>query len=145
MGFTEAGIFRLHRDLVRLRRNLLATSRGLTGSGVHVSINESSKVLVMSRWDEHGPGDDVLVAFHFRGQTSSRLLEFPAHATWKLAFNSDSLSYWGEVSAAVPEEVVTELSSHGQAQGTVTLPPYACLTYVRAPQRRLEFLKETER
>jgi len=136
---SEAGVFALHRDLVKLRRNLQGKSKGLTGSGVSISTNESSKVLVMSRWDQHGTGDDVLVAFNFGAQSVSNApLEFPAHGTWELAFNSDSSAYWNEATSAVPETVVAHLSDDGNVRGSTMLPPYACVIYVRAQPRLLQ-------
>jgi 1,4-alpha-glucan branching enzyme len=60
---THEGILRLHRDLITLRRDGVGLSGGLRGT--HVAIIRSDRdrrLLVMHRWADGGPGDDVVVA-----------------------------------------------------------------------------------
>ena len=56
----HAGLLRLHRDLISLRRNTTDVSRGLRGEHVTVHhVNATAKVLAWHRWLEGGPRDDV--------------------------------------------------------------------------------------
>ena len=63
---TYAGILQLYRDLMQLRRNWHNRTRGLHGQGVHVHhVNHADKVIAFHRWDQGGPGDDVVVVLNF--------------------------------------------------------------------------------
>ena len=90
-----AGIFRLYRDLTRLRRNWWDDSRGLRGRNVNVfHVNDTDKVIAFHRWDEGGPGDDVVVVINFANRTNdSYTLGLPRGGSWKVRFNSDSRLY----------------------------------------------------
>ncbi len=90
-----AGIHRLYRDLIRLRRNLAGFTRGLTGQHVHVfHRNDADGVLALHRWRDGGPGDDVVVVLNFanRGHTHYEL-GLPRQGRWRVRFNSDWHGY----------------------------------------------------
>jgi len=89
------GIVRLYRDLIRLRRNLDGGSRGLCGQGARVfHLHEASKIIAFHRWDQGGPGDDVVVVANFSHVPQpGHLIGFPAKGVWKLRFNSDWQGY----------------------------------------------------
>ena len=94
MKSTHAGTFKLHKDLIGLRRNLLGTSKGLQGEGVNVSTDEQNKVLLVHRWHEGGPGDDVVAVFNFQRKfLSNQEVPFPFEAEWTVAFNSADARY----------------------------------------------------
>ncbi len=64
------GINRLYHDLISLRRNLHANTRGLLGPFVNVHhVNNVDKVIAFHRWSEGGPKDDVIVAASFSHRT----------------------------------------------------------------------------
>jgi 1,4-alpha-glucan branching enzyme len=66
------GIFTLYRDLIRLRRNWFNNTRGLQGQYNHVfHVNPQDKVVAFHRWQEGGPGDDVIVVLNFKNQGHS--------------------------------------------------------------------------
>ena len=92
---TNAGILRLHRDLIALRRGGGGTTRGLRGE--HVAIlraDEAAKVLVFHRWHERGPGDDVVVIANFADRVVAGLrIGLPAAGRWRVRLNSDSPAY----------------------------------------------------
>jgi 1,4-alpha-glucan branching enzyme len=89
------GIIRLYRDLIKLRLNHSGCTRGLSGQFTRVShLNEERKMLAFHRWDQGGPGDDVLVVANFSNQQYREYtLGFPATGEWLLYFNSDWHGY----------------------------------------------------
>ena len=94
MKAANAGTFSLHQDLISLRRNLLNTSKGLQGEGVNVTIDQDNKVLIIHRWYNGGPGDDVVAIFNFqRSFLSHQEVAFPFEAEWSPAFNSADARY----------------------------------------------------
>jgi len=91
------GIVRAYADLVRLRRNLLGTTPGLQGTGVFVQhIDNDNKVVACTRWNQGGPGDDVVVVANFSSldfDKSDYVIHFPSAGTWYRQFNGDSKLY----------------------------------------------------
>jgi 1,4-alpha-glucan branching enzyme len=89
------GIRLLYRDLIHLRRNLGGNTRGLCGQGIHLHhVNQADKLIAFHRWDQGGPGDDVLVVANFgsRGY-DSYTIGMPRAGLWKVRFNSDWRGY----------------------------------------------------
>jgi 1,4-alpha-glucan branching enzyme len=128
-----AGIHRLYRDLIRLRRNGQQNTRGLRGQHVHVfHINHWDKVLAYHRWQEGGPGDDVIVVLNFshRAYPAYRL-GYPRAGTWHLRFNSDSPTYDSHFGVIHSYNAVARPGGQdGLAfHGDVGLPPYAALIF----------------
>ncbi len=89
------GIVRLYRDLIALRLNRAGQTRGLAGQHTDVyHLNDARKVLTMHRWDEGGPGDDVVVVANFMDEAQENyVIGFPSEGTWTLRFNSDWSGY----------------------------------------------------
>lgn len=89
------GIHNLYRDLARLRRNWQNNSRGLRGQWVNVHhVNNSDKVIAFHRWENGGPGDDVLVIANFANRAyESYTLGVPREGLWRVRFNSDWQGY----------------------------------------------------
>ncbi len=92
---TYAGINALYRDLMRLRRNWFNQTRGLRGEHVNVHhVNNADKVIAFHRWENGGPGDDVLVIANFGNRSyDSYTLGFPRWGLWRVRFNSDWQGY----------------------------------------------------
>lgn len=92
---TFAGIRRLYRDLIALRRDLHGTTRGLQGQHLNVHhVNDADKLIAFHRWDQGGPGDDVLVVANFADRAyPSYLLGAPRAGLWQVRFNSDWSGY----------------------------------------------------
>ncbi len=94
-----AGIQQLYKDLIRMRRNLDGNTRGLMGNNVNVfHVNNanppSGKVIAYHRWDQGGPGDDVVVVCNFANlDRASYTIGLPSAGTWRVRFNSDSSVY----------------------------------------------------
>ncbi len=92
---TYGGIHDLYRDLIHLRRNWFNNTRGLQGFSVNVfQADQDAKVIAYHRWDQGGPGDDVVIVLNFRGAgTTSYTIGFPRPGPWHVRFNSDYSGY----------------------------------------------------
>lgn len=88
---TFSGIHALYRDLIRLRRNWFDNTRGLRGNGTNVHhVNDFDKVIAFHRWDQGGPGDDVVVLSNFADRSwNNYRIGVPSAGTWYVRFNSD--------------------------------------------------------
>ena len=95
-----AGIHLLYRDLIRLRRNWFNNTRGLRGQFINVHhINNSDKVVAFHRWENGGPGDDVVVIANFANRAYDNYnAGFPREGLWRVRFNSDWQGYSGDFS-----------------------------------------------
>jgi 1,4-alpha-glucan branching enzyme len=92
---TYAGINALYRDLIRLRRNWFNQTRGLRGQQINVHhVNNTDKVIAFHRWENGGPGDDVVIIANFGNRSyDSYALGFPRAGDWRVRFNSDWQGY----------------------------------------------------
>jgi len=92
---TYAGINALYRDLIRLRRNWFDQTRGLRGQQINVHhVNNTDKVIAFHRWENGGPGDDVVIVANFGNRSyDSYALGFPRAGDWRVRFNSDWQGY----------------------------------------------------
>ena len=91
----HAGLLRLHRDLISLRRNSTDVSRGLRGPNVRVHhVNADTNVLAWHRWLEGGPRDDVIVLANFSSVPYAAYeVGVPRAGRWRVRFNSDWSGY----------------------------------------------------
>jgi 1,4-alpha-glucan branching enzyme len=95
-----AGINLLYRDLIRLRRNWYNQTRGLRGQHINVHhLNNTDKMIAYHRWENGGPGDDVVVVANFahQGYPDYRI-GLPRGGRWRVRFNSDWQGYSGDFS-----------------------------------------------
>src|SRR5580704_17487330 len=92
---SQSGILSLYRDLIHLRRNWFNTTRGLQGQNLNVHhVNDSDKVIAFHRWDQGGPGDDVVVLLNMANRAyDSYAIGFPSEGMWRVRFNSDWNGY----------------------------------------------------
>jgi len=132
------GILRLYRDLVRLRRNLDGTTRGLTGQGLLTHhVNDPDNVLAFQRWYDHGPGDDVVVLANFANEIRRGYrVGFPVAGLWQVRLNTAWRGYHPEFTdvgnAAV--EAVPAAYDDLPASGLVDLGPYSVLILSQDPE-----------
>ncbi|MBW3596006.1 MAG: alpha amylase C-terminal domain-containing protein [Planctomycetes bacterium] len=105
------GIVRLYRDLIRLRRNWFNNTRGLRGHHTNVyHVNPQDKVLAVHRWQEGGPGDDVIAVLNFGNRTyAGYSVGFPHPGAWRVRFNSD----WSGYSPAFHNHASNDTVAHG--------------------------------
>jgi 1,4-alpha-glucan branching enzyme len=128
---TYSGITTLYRDLIRLRRNWFDTTRGLRGQGVEVCPpNGADQVLVFHRWDQGGPGDDVVVICNFanRGYTNYAI-GFPRSGRWRVRFNSDWRGYSDDFGNwfAYDTDAGDPPLNGMPCSGNIGIGPYACV------------------
>jgi 1,4-alpha-glucan branching enzyme len=92
---TYNGIYLLYRDLIHLRRNWYNQTRGLRSQHINVfHVNNTDKLIAFHRWENGGPGDDVLVVANFADRSySSYHLGMPRSGMWRVRFNSDWQGY----------------------------------------------------
>lgn len=89
-----AGIRNLYRDLIYLRRDWFNNTSGLRGANTNVLPVSADNVLVYHRWDQGGPGDDVVVVINFADQSYTGYnIGLPRGGLWRVRFNSDSSAY----------------------------------------------------
>jgi 1,4-alpha-glucan branching enzyme len=128
---TYSGIHTLYRDLIRLRRNWFNQTRGLRGQHLNVHhVNNADKVIAFHRWDNGGPGDDVLVVANLANRGyDSYTLGFPRAGQWRVRFNSDWQGYSGDFGNHLGYDTVAgDGSWDGMPfQGNVGLGPYSVL------------------
>jgi 1,4-alpha-glucan branching enzyme len=125
----HAGLLRLHRDLIALRRNTTDVSRGLRGEHVTVHhVNATAKVLGWHRWLEGGPRDDVIVLANFSTDAFPDYhVGVPRPGRWRVRFNSDWDGYDPEFETVDSLDADSEAEEHdGMAQRiAVGLGPYS--------------------
>jgi 1,4-alpha-glucan branching enzyme len=125
----HAGLLRLHRDLIALRRNTADVSRGLRGEHVTVHhVNEEAKVLGWHRWLEGGPRDDVIVLANFSTEAFTDYhVGVPRPGRWRVRFNSDWDGYDREFETVDSLDADSTPDEHdGMAQRIgVGLGPYS--------------------
>jgi 1,4-alpha-glucan branching enzyme len=128
-----AGIYLLHRELIRLRRNWHNNTRGLRGQHVNVfHVNDSDKLIGYHRWADGGPGDDVVVVANFANQRYDRYhLGFPRGGLWYCRFNGDAAVYSGDFGnfGGYDTNVAWEPDDNLPASGDVSIGPYTILIF----------------
>jgi 1,4-alpha-glucan branching enzyme len=94
-AWRHPGILALYRDLIRLRRDWWATSRGLRGQGLQVHhVNDGDKLVAYHRWDAGGPGDDTVVLLNFSDRAfPAYTVGLPRSGTWQVRLNTDWQGY----------------------------------------------------
>jgi 1,4-alpha-glucan branching enzyme len=130
-----AGILRLYTDLIALRRNTTSLSRGLTGRHLHTHhVNDAAKLVAYHRWDEGGPGDDVVVVANFANCTWAEhdgyRLGFPRAGRWHVRLNSDLTRYsadYGNVGADQVIETEARPYDNMPVSATIVVAPYSAL------------------
>ncbi len=132
-----AGIVSLYRDLIALRRNFADRTRGLRGHNVSVHhVNDWDKVLAYHRWEQGGPGDDVVVVANFAARSyDGYTVGLPRGGTWHVRFNSDWSGYDPEFGDHPSFEVeATQGHQDGmEFSGQVGLGPYSAVILSQEP------------
>lgn len=90
-----AGIVRLYRDIIALRRDLRGCTAGLEGPNVAVQDPPAGRaLLVYRRWDRGGPGDDVVVVANLSAEPAEGLgVGLPAPGAWQVRLDTDDRAY----------------------------------------------------
>ena len=90
-----SAITALYRDLAHLRRNWHANTGGLRGDHVNVfHTDNDQKIIAYHRWDNGGPGDDVVIVANFSGNWKQDYrVGFPRGGMWRVRMNTDWNGY----------------------------------------------------
>lgn len=130
------GIFQMHRDLVRLRRNLEGRSKGLQGEHTQVlKADNNDKILAYLRWYENPAEDGVLVILNFSNSSyDGYAIELDQPGRFDLLFNGDWSGYTDfntdEPTSGFLE--TEEYSENGKDYRVITsLGPYGAYIYGR--------------
>ena len=131
------GITRLYRDMIRLRLNRGGVTRGLSGRGLAIHrIDEGQKLIAYHRWDQGGPGDDLVVVINAHHQPREAYrLGFPHGGLWKLRLNTDWQGYsdaFGDFASHDVEAVAGECDGMRFA-AEVAIGPYTALVFSQEP------------
>lgn len=127
------GIVRLYRDLIQLRLNTKGVSRGLCGQFLNIyHVNEADNIIAFQRWDQHGPGDDVVIVFNFNSTSRENYeIGMPSPGLWKLRLNSDapiySTDFQGFFSSDV--EAFGDARDGLDASAKISIGPYSMLIF----------------
>lgn len=125
------GIRRAFRDLIRLRRNLEGTTRGLLGQNVDVfHQNHDAKVIAWNRWYDGGPRDSTVVILNLTATAHDFYeLTLPSAGEWKVRFNADWAGYSKdfEDTELISVESRENVPGHPAPLGGLALPPYGLL------------------
>jgi 1,4-alpha-glucan branching enzyme len=129
------GIVRLYRDLIALRLNTKGYSRGLCGQFLNIyHMNEADNILAFQRWDQHGPGDDVVVVLNLSyAPRESYDIGMPSAGLWKLRLNSDATIYSNDFQGIFSGDMEAfEGAKDGlSAHGTLSIGPYSMLIFTQ--------------
>lgn len=134
---TFAGVRQLYKDLIALRQNNAGTTRGLCGPNLNLyHVNDGAKVVAYHRWDQGGPGDDVVVLVNFSNtQFPAYTVGLPRAGRWEPVFNSDWSGYGSDYLNTFTAPVDAQaIPMHGLGyRGTFALGPYSCVILRLAP------------
>ncbi len=127
----QSGIVNLYRDLIHLRRNWFNNTRGLKGQNLNVHhVNSSDKVIAFHRWDQGGPGDDVVIVLNMANRAyDGYVIGFPRTGMWRVRFNSD----WNGYSPDFGNHASFDVGAGGGGRdsmpcsGSVGLGAYSCV------------------
>ncbi len=130
---SQAGNWRLYRDLIRLRRNVEGLSGGLMGDSANAyQVDNVNKLLAYSRQDSVQTGNVVVVVANFANTVRTHFtVQFPSAGTWYALFNSDSTDY----AADYGNEGSVEVAAAGSPPiGPVTIGRYSTLIFSQTPR-----------
>ncbi len=121
-----AGIVTAHEHLIALRKNQYGHTAGLTGQSVAIlHQNDNDKVLAYHRWENGGPGDDVVVVINFANKAQPNYsLKFPRDGAWEVRFNSD----WKGYSPDFKDTPASDINVSDNT-ATLALAPYSVLIF----------------
>ncbi|QEF99278.1 1,4-alpha-glucan branching enzyme GlgB [Stieleria maiorica] len=129
----HAGIVKLTAKLIRLRRNLEGTTKGLTGREIDIyHVNHEGKVIVFKRSFEGGPADDCIVIANFANRHYSHYdFGLPAGGKWHRRCSSDRRQWSADFGENASGDIEAIDTPHDEMpkRGRIELPPYTVLIY----------------
>ncbi len=130
---TFNGIFQLYRRLCQLRRNWDNNTRGLRGQNINCHVVDNlNKVIAFHRWNDGGPGDDVIIILNFADRPwNIYRVGLPRRGTWWCRFSSDWSGYspdFGNVGGN-PVSAETAPKDGMSFSAGFAIAPYSALIY----------------
>ena len=129
------GIVRLYRDLIALRLNTKGYSRGLCGQFLNIyHVNEADNILAFQRWDQHGPGNDVVVVLNFSNASKENYeIGMPSSGLWKLRLNSDATIYSNNFQGFFSSDTEAFRNPRDglEACANISIGPYSMLVFTQ--------------
>jgi 1,4-alpha-glucan branching enzyme len=109
-----SGILNLYGDLVRLRRNLLNTTKGLQGQGLQIHhVNNADKLIAYRRWANGGPRDETVILLNFANRAFDRYtIGVPRSGLWRVRLNSDWSGYDSAVGNQLSPDSVADATPY---------------------------------
>ena len=139
---TYAPIKALYKDLIAMRKNVQGNTRGLSGWSTNMHhVNNTNKVVGFHRWQNGGPGDDVVVVANFSNSSYTNYrIGLPRAGLWRLRFNSDWNGYSADYSNYPSfDTTAAAVPWNGMAySGVISMAPYTALIYSQTPQSRAD-------
>jgi 1,4-alpha-glucan branching enzyme len=89
-------------------------------------------MIAFHRWDQGGPGDDVVVVANFsREAQDDYTLGLPSGGTWKLRFNSDWQGYNDDFANHFSSDAIAVEGDRDGLPwyGSVSIGPYSVLVF----------------
>lgn len=118
----HAGLLALHRDLIRLRRNLDGAGEALKGLETEVPVmDETRKVLAYWRWSASSPNNRMVIVANLSGQPQLANIPFPSGGPWLTKLNTD----WAKYGGSSKEDSATFQFNTTPYKGRVSLAPYS--------------------
>ena len=111
--------------MIDLRLNHHHNTAGLLGQ--HTAIfhqDDNNGVIGYHRWQDGGPGDDVLVVANISDHDfTTYQLTLPRSGAWKVRFNST----WSGYSSDFANVSIEHITTDDQSLATISLPAYTVL------------------
>ena len=125
----HAGLLALHRDLIRLRRDLDGAGPALKGLETDVPVmDENRKLLVYWRWHTSQPNHRMVIAANLSSQPLAAVVPFPSAGPWRTQLNTD----WAKYGGAAKEEASPFSFNNAPFKGRTSLAPYSARVFTLA-------------
>jgi 1,4-alpha-glucan branching enzyme len=126
-----AGMLKLHKDLIALRRNRYNNTAGLLGKNVDVfHVDDANKLIAYHRWNLAGKGGDVVIVANFaNAPRSAYQIAFPATGKWWVRLNTDWRGYSNDFTdlTVTSVDVAPDPNDPGKLVGSIDIASYAVL------------------
>ena len=128
----HAGLFNLHRELIRLRRNLDGRGDALKGREVRTPLLDRGRnVLVYWRWHARDPGRPFVVAMNVSGKGLDGVpVPFPSPGPWDLVLDTEWARFGG---SSRQDAVITLIPDRNTGKAVLSLPPYSARIFAMKP------------
>ena len=139
---TYSKITAMYRDLIALRKNAGGNTKGLTGYFTNVfHVNNGSKLIGFQRWQNGGPGDDVVVLSNLSNTSFPNYrIGLPRAGLWRVRFNSDSTSYSSDFGNFAAYDVTADNYGYDGLpySGNFRIAPYSTVIFSQSNPSRYD-------